>query len=121
MDPQLFQLATLGIEAVAAILVIRYSTNVIITRIKTAPKLKNNGQFQGFTALVMNVDTAIDQLHKQRQELLQRGVKEDQLVGIDRNLKYLEMVRGNKSWLQYIAPYVDTAADLGLKTLKRIL
>lgn len=125
------------IEFATAVLLILYFGNLghkllkvrVDARVKQAKIAEQNKTFQGVSSVVENHEEILNQLFNLRKEQLQQmdkqGLSQDKIAlalkPLDQRIKYVEMVKSNAWWLQYVAPQADRLIGIGLQAVERIL
>jgi hypothetical protein len=71
--------------------------------------------------MVANVDDILAQLYKMRDEMQKTtpGITSEQLKPLEDRIKWMEKIKDNRQWLQYVAPYADDLLGSGLKMLQK--
>lgn len=87
-------------------------------RVKASQINVNNN---GFSTLISNIDTVIDEQHKLRAKMISAGATAESLKPLDVQIQRLEWVRSNKSWLQFVAPYADQIAGAAMRMMVKVM
>lgn len=114
-------LAELGIGCGFSAYALSRVTDYLKTRANAIARTKSvQGNFTGISALINNIDQIINEQHKLRQKQIDAGATPESLKPLDEQIARMEWVRANKLWLQFLGPYADQIAGVGMRVLGKI-
>lgn len=111
-----------------------FALKVLKTRVDSRVKqakiqADKTAQFAGISSLVENHEEILNQLFNLRRDQIiqmnKEGISPEKqalaLKPLDQRIKYVEIVKSNSFWLQFIAPQADRIIGLGLRAVEKVL